>query len=754
MHKFGLTAIFCFLLTTCQVPTTTQVISVESKDRSTQSKGEMNRFLDSLMQQMTLAEMIGQTVQYTSGWDVTGPKINTDYEQWIKDGMVGSLLNAHGAAYTRKMQKIAVEETRLGIPLLLGYDVIHGYKTIFPINLGSAASWDLPMIEKSARIAAEEASSAGLHWTFSPMIDIARDPRWGRIMEGSGEDVYLGSKIAEAYVKGYQGDDIRATNTIMACAKHFVGYGAAQAGRDYHTVDMSERELRTTYLPPFKATVDAGIWTFMTSFNELNGVPASGSKYLYRKILRDEWGFKGFVVSDYTAINEMVPHGYAKDGKDAARLAMNAGVDMDMMGSVFRLHLEELIKEDKVKQATIEDACRRILEAKYQLGLFEDPYRYCDVQREKNTIYRPDFLETARELAAHAMVLLKNEGNVLPLNKTQKVALIGPLAADESHIIGAWAASGDRRGKAVSVMEALETHLGKGNFSYAKGTDINSDKTEGFTEAIKAAQASDVVVMVMGEAQNMSGEAASRTEIDIPGNQRELIKAVLDTGKPLVLVLMNGRPLALQWEHDHVPAILEAWFPGTMGGEAIIDVLYGTHNPSGKLPVTFPRKLGQIPIYYNMKNTGRPKDDKAEPKYRSKYIDAPNTPLYAFGHGLSYTTFTYSDPKLSNKNLQMDGSLEVSVIVKNSGDYDGHEIIQLYVQDKFADVTRPVKELKGFQKIFLKKGTSKQVVFKLGADDLRFYNQAMEFVSEPGEFMIYIGGSSDQVKEVSFGLTH
>lgn len=704
--------------------------------------------VDSVMNLMTLEEKIGQCVQYTSGWDVvTGPKVNTDVETWIKEGMVGSLLNAHGAAFTRKMQQIAVEETRLGIPLILGYDVIHGYKTIFPINLGSACSWDLDLIEKSARIAAEEASAAGLHWTFSPMLDVARDPRWGRIMEGAGEDPYLTSVVGQAYIKGFQGDDLRATNTVVACAKHFVAYGAAQAGRDYHTVDISERTLRDIYLPPFEAAVDAGVGTFMTSFNELNGIPASGNTFIYRDILRDEWGFDGFVVSDYTAINEMVPHGYAKDEKDAARLGMIAGTDMDMMSSAYRLYLKELIEEGEVDQALVEDACRRILRKKFELGLFDDPYRYSDEEREKNTILKGEFLESAREVAAHSIVLLKND-NVLPLSTEQEVALIGPLAADEFNIIGAWAGSGDRGGTAVSVQEAFQAR--NISFNYVKGTDINSEEDSGFRQAVRAARRSDVVVMVMGEHFNMSGEAASRTSIDIPGNQQKLIKAILDTGKPVVLVLMNGRPLALQWEHDNVPAIVEAWFPGTAGGHAIADVLYGDHNPSGKLTVTFPRNLGQVPIFYNYKNTGRPKDDAVEPKYRSKYLDVLNSPLYPFGHGLSYTTFEYSAPTLSDTTLQENTELKVSVRLRNTGQRAGHEIAQLYIRDLFGTVTRPVKELKGFQKVYLEPGEEQTLEFTIRPDDLKFYDQEMNFVVEAGKFEVFIGASSATTNKATF----
>ncbi|MEL7121708.1 MAG: beta-glucosidase BglX [Bacteroidota bacterium] len=743
LHLVSSILIISFLVWSCQPNNNSY-----SSNQSTEDP-EMDRFIDSLMNEMTLQEIIGQTVQYTSGWDVTGPALNTDYTKWLKEGMVGSLLNAHGAEYTREMQRIAVEETRLGIPLLLGYDVIHGYKTIFPVNLGSAASWDLPQIELSARIAAEEASSAGLHWTFAPMVDIARDPRWGRIMEGAGEDPYLGSLIAEAYVKGFQGDDIKAKNTILSCAKHFAAYGAAQAGRDYHTVDMSERELRSTYLPPFKATVDAGVWTFMTAFNEISGVPATANKFLFRDILRDEWGFNGFVLCDYTAIMELEAHGFAEDQKDAARLAMNAGVDMDMMGSNYRKYLDTLITENKVDRQTVEDACRRILEAKYRLGLFEDPYRYSDVAVEEATIYKQDYLDAATELAAHSMVLLKNEGDILPLNTNQKVALIGPLAADEYHIIGPWAGSGDRGGKAISVKEALDERLGS-NITYAKGTEINTDSEAGFAAAVRAARQADVAVIVAGEAFDMSGEAASRTNIDLPGNQKALVEAVLATGKPTVLVLMNGRPLALEWEHKNVPTILEAWWPGTMGGAAVAKVLYGEHNPSGKLPITFPVNLGQVPIYYNQKNTGRPQDDTVEPKYRSKYLDVQNEPLYPFGYGLSYTEFEYSDLQLSSSNLNEGQTLEISVNVTNTGTYDGHEVVQLYVRDMVGNVTRPLKELKGFEKIFLTKGESKTVTFSLTTEDLAFWGIDMNFTHEAGDFEVFVGGNSIDVISQKF----
>jgi beta-glucosidase len=702
--------------------------------------------VDSLMKLMTLEEKIGQTVMYGGDWSVTGPSTKTDFLKYIKEGSVGAMLNVYTAKGTRDLQKLAVEETRLGIPLLFGYDVIHGHRTIFPINLGLSASWDLNLIELSSRIAAEEASAEGLHWTFAPMVDIARDPRWGRISEGAGEDVYLGSEIAKAYVRGFQGDDLSKNNTILACAKHYVAYGAAQAGRDYHTVNMGEDELRNVYLPPFKATVYAGVETFMSAFNELNGVPTSGNKYTLRDILQDEWQFKGFVVSDYTSINEMIPHGFAEDDKDAARIGMNAGVDMDMMGSVYRLYLKELIGEGKVDEAIVNDACRRILLSKFKLGLFDDPYRYSDENREKETIYKPEFLKAAREAAAASSVLLQNKNNALPLDKTRTIALIGSLAKDEYHINGNWGGAGDRKGKSVSVFEGLQEYLKDNQIVYAQGCEIVKDDESGFEEAIAAAKKADVVVLIMGEDHGMSGEAASRTNLKIPGIQPKLIKKIREAvpNKKIILVLMNGRPLNLSDEVNHVDAILEAWFPGTMGGSAIADVLYGVYNPSGKLTATFPRNVGQVPIYYNMKNTGRPiPETNPGEDYKSNYIDVANTPLFPFGFGLSYTTFNYSDLKLSANTMSSSETLTASVTVTNSGNYDGHEIVQLYIRDKVGSLTRPVKELKGFQKVFLKKGESKTVTFAISAEDLKFYNQKNEFVAEPGDFDVAIAPSSD-----------
>ncbi|MBR9914164.1 MAG: glycosyl hydrolase [Algicola sp.] len=712
--------------------------------------------VDSLMNLMTLQEKIGQTVMYSGHWDQTGPIIGTDNDKYIREGHMGAMLNAMSVKGTRDLQKLAMEESRLGIPLLFGYDVIHGHRTIFPINLGLSASWDLKMIEESARIAAEEASAEGIHWKFAPMVDISREPRWGRISEGAGEDVYLGSEIAKAYVKGFQGEDLSQPNTILACAKHYVAYGAPQAGRDYHTVNMGEGELRNVYLPPFKATVDAGVETFMSAFNELNGIPTSGNQFTLRDILRGEWGFEGFVVSDYTSINEMIPHGFAKDSIDAARLGINAGVDMDMMGHVYRLHLEQLVEEEKVSEAYINDACRRILLAKFKLGLFDDPYRYINKERENTTKYKPEFLQKARELAAASSVLLQNKQQALPLSKnTKSIAFIGPLVKDEYDIIGNWAAKGDRNGKAVSVFEGISEYLKPEQILYAKGCDILDTGDSEFAEAISVSKKADAIVLVMGEGHHMSGEAASRTSLKIPGVQPELIAKIREANpnKKITLVLMNGRPLNLSSEVALVDAILEVWFPGTMGGAGTADVLFGAYNPSGKLTVTFPRNVGQVPIYYNMKNTGRPiPESNPKEDYKSNYIDVPNTPLFYFGHGLSYTSFEYSDLELSSESIGFSETLTASVNVTNSGNYDGYEVVQLYIHDKVASVTRPVKELKGFQKIFLKKGETKDVVFTISAADLKFYNHKMIYGVEPGVFEIAITPSSDFKFENTFTL--
>ncbi len=716
----------------------------ELKESSIMQDDDIENKIDSLMSLMTIKEKIGQTVMYSSGMDVTGPVLDKNYLNYVKNGDVGALLNAAGVAYTRKLQKIAVEETRLGIPLLFGYDVIHGYKTIFPIPLGEASSWDLTLMERTARIAAIEASAVGLHWTFGPMVDIARDPRWGRIAEGAGEDTYLGSLIAKARVRGFQGN-LSDDNTILACVKHFAAYGAAQAGRDYNTVDMSINTLHNVYLPPFKAALDEGAATFMTAFNELNGIPATGDKFLLDDILRKEWGFKGFVVTDYTSINEMIPHGYAENLKHAGELAMNAGVDMDMQGGVYKNYMQQSIDEGKIPIERLDESVRAILRIKYKLGLFEDPYRYCDEVKEEENILSKEHLEIARDAAKKSIVLLKNENNTLPLNLSQKIALIGPLADDEFHILGNWAAHGDRDGVAVSIKEGFEA---KGSdFKYAKGCEIIEGDTSNFEKAVSTAKASDIVVMVMGESERMSGEAASRSSIKLPGLQQKLIAEIKKLGKPIVLVLLNGRPLDLSWESETVDAIVEAWFPGSSGGHAIADVLFGDYNPSGKLPVTFPRNIGQIPIFYNHKNTGRPLNiegpDPRDPRYVSKYFDVENSPLFHFGYGLSYTSFEYKDVAIDSNTLLLNSRITVTASITNTGDFDGEEIVQLYIKDKFGSITRPVKELKGFEKIFLKKGETKTVEFVITANDLKFYDNNLNFVNEAGDYELFVAGSSD-----------
>jgi beta-glucosidase len=709
---------------------------------------EMDRFLDELIGKMTLEEKVGQLTLLTSDWESTGPTMREGYKQDIAAGRVGSIFNAYTAGYTRELQKMAVEGTRLKIPLLFGYDVIHGHRTIFPISLGEAASWDMDAIEKSARVSAAEASAEGIHWTFSPMVDIARDARWGRISEGAGEDVYLGSHIARARVHGYQGDDLSAVDTVLATAKHFAAYGAAQAGRDYHTVDISERTLRDTYLPPFKAAVDEGVATFMTSFNEYDGVPASGSKFLLTDVLRDEWGFDGFVVTDYTSINEMVPHGYAKDLAQAGEQALNAGVDMDMQGAVYMENMVKSVEEGRVSQASIDRAVRRILEMKYRLGLFEDPYRYADQARQEATLYKPEFLEAARDVARKSMVLLKNEANTLPLaGDADRIAVIGPLGNSKTDMIGSWSAAGDRQTRPVTVFEGMKARAGNGvTVEYAKGASYefaDQGKTDGFAEALALAKSSDVVVAVMGEKWDMTGEAASRTSLDLPGNQQALLEQLVATGKPVVLVMMSGRPNSITWANENVPAILHAWYPGTQGGHAVADVLFGDYNPSGKLPVTFPLNVGQAPIHYDMKNTGRP-IELGEPgaKYVSRYLNTPNDPLYRFGYGLSYTSFSYSPATLSAASMGPGGSITASATITNTGDRAGEEVVQLYVRDLVGSVTRPVQELKGFEKIMLQPGESQTVSFTLHPQDLAFTRADMSHGWEPGEFQLWIAPSS------------
>jgi beta-glucosidase len=708
-------------------------------------------FVENLMKRMTLEEKIGQLTLFSSGYDVTGPTMHENYANDIRAGKVGAVFNAHGVKFTTELQRIAVEETRLGIPLLFGYDVIHGHKTIFPIPLGETASWDMDYIEKSARIAAIEATSEGLHWTFAPMIDVTREPRWGRIAEGSGEDPYLTSMVARAKVRGYQGKDFYDIHTMLACAKHFAAYGAPQAGRDYHTVDMSEIELRNTYLPPFKAASDEGVATFMTAFNELFSVPATGSKYLLTDVLRDEWNFKGFVVTDYTSIKEMIPHGFAKDEKHAGELAINAGVDMDMQSGIYNNYLKQSLNEELVNIKTIDNAVRRILNLKYELGLFEDPYRYSNTQRQKEKVMTPEHLEFARDFARRSIVLLKNNNNILPLSKDIKtLAVIGPLADSQKDMIGSWSAAGDYK-KSVTLLQGIRNKIGENTrILHTVGTGVNDNSRFGFREAIRIAKTSDVIVLAIGEHANMSGEAASRSNINLPGVQEELALELAKIGKPLVVVLMNGRPLTIEEVDQKSDAILETWFLGTTAGDAISDVLFGDYNPSGKLPVTFPRNVGQIPIFYNEKNTGRP---YSEQKYTTKYLDVPNTPLYPFGYGLSYTTFEYSEIKIEDTKMTKKDPLIASVVVTNTGDRFGEEVVQLYTRQLVGSITRPVKELKAFKKIGLEPGESLEVTFSITWEDIAFYNSKNQFVAEAGEFKLFIGTSSQHVKEAFFAYS-
>jgi len=706
--------------------------------------------VDSVLKLMTLDEKIGQMVLYTSGWDVTGPTLKSDYIDDIRSGKCGNIFNAHTVEYVRKLQKIAVEESRLGIPLLFGYDVIHGHKTIFPISLGESASWDLKAIEKSARIAATEAAASGLNWTFAPMVDISVEPRWGRVSEGAGEDPFLGSQIAAARVRGFQGNNLADTTTVLACVKHFAAYGAPLAGRDYNTVDMSQRVFLDVYLPPYKSAINAGALSVMSSFNEFDGVPATGNRYLLTEILRNQLGFKGFVVSDYTSVNEMVHHGVVANEEEAALLAIKAGLDMDMQGEVYAKYLKKLIEKGLIDEKTIDQSVRRILSVKFKLGLFDDPYRYCNEAREKRTIYAPEHLEAAFDVAKRSMVLLKNENNILPLKKGEKIAVIGELANSKRDLLGSWKAAGDWN-FIKSILDELKEYNGEKNVLYAEGCKKMGDDRTGFAQAMATARRADKIVMVIGEDAEWTGEAASRSNINIPGVQTELLEQLKTLNKPIVVVLMNGRPLVLAEENKLADAILEAWFPGTMGGKAVTHVLFGEYNPSGKLTMTFPLNLGQVPIFYYEKNTGRPiylENDK----YKSKYLDSPNDPLFPFGFGLSYTTFEYSDITLSTNELQQDGNIRASVTVTNTGKRDGEEVVQCYVRDLVGSVTRPVKELKGFEKIFLKAGESKKVSFTITPDLLSFHRQDMTYGTEPGDFKMFIGGNSRDVKETSFKL--
>lgn len=723
-----------------------------------------------LLAKMTLEEKIGQLNLVTPGGGMlTGAVVSADVETKIKKGQVGGLFGIYSPEKVRKAQDLAVKGSRLHIPLIFGLDVIHGHKTIFPIPLGMSASWDLDLIKESSVIAAKEATADGLNWAFSPMVDIARDARWGRISEGSGEDPYLGGLIAKAVVQGYQGKDLSLSHTMMACVKHFALYGGSEAGREYNTVDMSKIKMYEYYLPPYKAAIDAGAGSIMSSFNEIDGVPATGNKWLLTDLLRKQWGFKGFVVSDYTSLNEMTAHGMG-DLQTVSALALNAGLDMDMVGEGLLSTLGKSLKEGKVSLAAIDQACLRILEAKYKLGLFDDPYKYIDEARPAKDILVQENRDAARKMAAHSMVLLKNEQQLLPLKAQGSIALVGPLADNKRNMLGTWVVAGDWT-KSVSVKEGLTNTLGNQvSIRYAKGANISDDTVfakrvnvfgteididakspeQLIKEAVDIASQSDVIVAVMGEAADMSGESSSRADIGLPESQQKLLAALAKTGKPIVLVLINGRPLTLVNESKQATAILEAWAPGTEAGNAIADVLLGKYNPSGKITATFPRSVGQIPIYYNHKNTGRPYDGTGFPKFKSNYLDESNDPLYPFGYGLSYTSFTYSPVKLSKTQLKGQEKLMASVMIQNTGKYAGEEVVQMYISDPVASVARSVKDLKGFQKISLQPGETKEIKFEISTEELSFYNSDLKKIWEPGKFLVHIGTNSSQVQSATF----
>ena len=734
-------------------------------------KGKMDQFIDNLMRKMTLQEKIGQLNLPVSGEIVTGQAKSSDVAGKIRKGQVGGLFNVKGVENIREVQKIAVEQSRLKIPLLFGMDVIHGYETVFPIPLALSCSWDMEAIKESARIAAKESSTDGICWTFSPMVDICRDPRWGRMAEGGGEDPYLGSEISAAMVKGYQGDDLTDKNTIMACVKHFALYGAPEAGRDYNTVDMSHLSMFNNYFPPYKAAIDAGVGSVMTSFNVVDGIPATGNKWLMTDVLRDRWGFDGFVVTDYTAISEMIAHGMG-DLQQVSAMSLSAGTDMDMVADGFLTTLEKSLKEGKVTMAEIDKACRRILEAKYKLGLFDDPYKYCDASRVKKDIFTAKNRAVARKIATETFVLLKNENNLLPLQRKGKIALVGPLANTKANMPGTWsvAATSD---KYNSLYESMKQSLaGKAEVFYAKGSNLMYDAQreaeatmfgremrdlrsaqELLDEALSVASQADVIVAAVGESSEMSGESSSRTNLEMPDAQRDLLTALKKTGKPIVLVYFAGRSTVMTWEQENFPAILNVWFGGSEAADAICDVVFGDVSPSGKLTTTFPKNVGQIPLYYNHLNTGRPLEaGKWFSKFRSNYLDIDNDPLYPFGYGLSYTTFRYGDLQLSNNSMNEKGKITASVTVTNTGNYDADEIVQMYIRDMVGSVARPVKELKGFERIHLKKGESRTVSFDITAEQLKFYNSTLNWACEPGEFEVMVGGNSRDVQTKKFSL--
>lgn len=732
---------------------------------------KMNNFINALMKRMTVDEKIGQLNLLTPGGGVaTGAVVSKDVEGKIMAGNVGGLFGVIGVDKIKQAQEIAVTGSRLKIPLIFGSDIIHGYKTTFPIPLGLASSWDMQMIERTARVAAVEATADGLSWTFSPMVDIARDPRWGRVAEGSGEDPYLGSEIAKAMVRGYQGKDLSADNTLLACVKHFALYGAAEGGRDYNTTDMSRVKMYEYYLPPYKAAIDAGVASVMTSFNEIDGVPATGNKWLLTDLLRNQWGFKGFVVTDYTSINEMIDHGSGNLAEVSAQ-SLRAGTDMDMVGEGFLTTLKKSLREGKVTQKQIDDACRRILEAKYKLGLFDDPYRYINPAKAGAEVLSADKRKSSREFAVRSNVLLKNSSQLLPLKKSGTIALVGPLANDKNNMLGTWAVSGDNQ-LSIPVMEGFKNVAGNVNVIYSKGANITDDSLlaaranvfgtrvsidslspqQLLEQAVQAAQRSDIIVAVVGEASEFSGEASSRTDIGLPSSQQRLLEEMKKTGKPLVVVLMTGRPLTIQKEFEMADAMLLSWFQGHEAGNAIADVLFGNYNPSGKITMSFPVHVGQVPVYYNYKNTGRPQPEGPAQKFRSNYLDAPNDPFLPFGYGLSYTSFSYSDITLDKTQMKKGEKIRASVTITNTGNFDGEEVAQLYIRDLVASVTQPVKKLKGFQKIVLKKGESRKVSFDITEEQLKFFNSDLKWISEPGEFHVFIGTDSRVAKKASFKL--
>lgn len=748
---------------------------IVAQKKKTVAIAPKKQFISELLSKMTIDEKLGQLNLPTSGDITTGQAGSSDIAKKIKEGKVGGLFNIKSVSKIKEVQKVAVEQSRLKIPLIFGMDVIHGYETIFPIPLGLSASWDMPMIQQTARIAANEATADGINWTFSPMVDLSREPRWGRVSEGSGEDTYLGSEIAKAMVNGYQNNNLKAKNSLLACVKHFALYGAPEGGRDYNTVDMSRIRMYNEYFPPYKAAVDAGVGSVMASFNEVDGIPATGNKWLMTEILRNQWKFNGFVVTDYTGINEMIDHGMG-DLQNCSSLALKAGIDMDMVGEGFLSTLKKSLEEGKISMNDVDTAVTRILEAKYDLGLFENPYKNCDIELAKKEVFSKENRDFARKVASESMVLLKNDKNILPLKKSGTIALFGPLFDNKANMPGTWSVAANFD-KPVTILEGLKNTVGKSvNILSARGCNFlstaaeekininphnpksyvrdNRTDEELITEALEVAKKSDVLIAVLGEGAEMSGECSSRSSIELPLVQKRLLDELLKTGKPVVLVLFTGRPLVLVDEDKKLSTILNVWFPGSEAGFAISDVLFGDVNPSGKLTATWPRNVGQIPIYYNHKNTGRPlanKEGKFE-KFRSNYLDVANEPLYPFGYGLSYTNFEYSNLKLSSSKINATEKVVVSVDVLNSGNYDGKEIVQLYIRDVVGSITRPIKELKGFKKIFLKKGEKQTVAFEISVEDLKFYNSDLQFVAEEGMFEIFIGKDSDTTNKINLEL--